>query len=601
MASQAQRAPRAFGSPLFALVVAIAVLYLAREVIIPLALAGLFAFVLAPLVRRLEALRIGRPAATFLSVAIGMAVIVGVGWVAVDQAVSLAGKLPEYKDNITRKLRDLRSAPQGNLGKAAKAIKELESETAGKPRGAAEKPAAAKPPAVDLPTTPLEFIARLGLPLAALLVVIAAVIVISTLMLLQRDDLRDRIVRLGGEGRIHITTQAMDDAAGRVSRYLLTLLVVNICYGAPLGIALYLLGIPNALLWGLLATILRFIPYVGAPAAAVMPITLAFAIADGWGLIAWTIGVIVVLEFIVAYVIEPWLYGSSTGLSPIAIVFAAIFWTWLWGPIGLLLATPLTVCIAVVGRYIPRFSFLSVILGADPVLPPHVRLYQRVRVLEHDEAVDLAEQYVREHGLVAAYEGMLMPALLLAKRDSRNPAADPQQEQDVLDELRRVTEELEERVDEREPAAERATAPAAGASAAAPLPAPAVCLVPARDEADSIAAMMLARAIAPERYLPYIVPHEKLASEVLEEIAAHCDKAVLISAVPPSAAANASYLCKRLRQRFPQLKIVVALWHAEGNFERVAARLRQAGADEVVTRMPEAMERIRLIAPHGAA
>lgn len=595
MASQAQRAPRASGGPLFALVVAVAVLYLAREVIIPLALAVLFAFVLAPLVRRLEALRIGRPAATFLSVAIGMAVVAGVGWVATDQAVSLAGKLPEYKDNITRKLRDLRSPPEGNLGKAAKAIKELESEAAGKP-GKPEKPAAQKPPAVDLPDNPLEFIARLGLPLAALLVVVAAVIVISTLMLLQRDDLRDRIVRLGGEGRIHITTQAMDDAAGRVSRYLLTLLVVNICYGAPLGIALYFLGIPNALLWGLLATILRFVPYVGAPAAAVMPITLAFAIADGWGLIAWTIGVIVALEFVVAYVIEPWLYGASTGLSPIAIVFAAIFWTWLWGPIGLLLATPLTVCIAVVGRYIPRFSFLSVILGADPVLPPHVRLYQRARVLEHDEALELAEQHVRERGLLAAYEEMLMPALLLAKRDSRNLSLDPQHEQDVLGALRRVVEELEERVDER--AAEPA---GAGKAAPAPLPSPAICLVPSQGDADSIAALMLARAIAPERYRPYIVPHEKLASEMLEEIAAHCDKAVLISAVPPSAAANASYLCKRLRQRFPQLKIVVALWHAEGNFERVAARLRQAGADEVVTRIPDAMERIRLIAPHGAA
>ncbi len=595
MASQAQRAPRPGGSPLFALVVAVAVLYLAREVIIPLALAVLFAFILAPLVRRLEALKLGRASATFVAVAIGMSVIVGVGWVAMNQAVSLAGKLPEYKDNITSKLRDLRAPPQGSLGKAAKAIKELENEAAGTPRGAPQKPAAQKPPAMDLPTTPLEFIARLGLPLAALVVVIAAVIVISTLMLLQRDDLRDRIVRLVGEGRIHVTTQAMDDAAGRVSRYLLTLLVVNICYGAPLGVALYLLGIPNALLWGLLATILRFVPYVGAPAAAIMPITLAFAISDGWELIAWTLGVIVVLEFIVAYVIEPWLYGTSTGLSPIAIVFAAIFWTWLWGPIGLLLATPLTVCIAVVGRHIPRFSFLSVILGAEPVLPPHVRFYQRVRTLEHDEALDLAEQFVGAHGLVEAYERMLLPALLLAERDRQRLGVDERQEQEILEQLRRVVEELEEREPEEkvEGKDERKKPPAVAA--------PAVCLVPAHDEADSVAALMLARAIAPELYRPYIVPHEKLAAETLEEIAAHCDKAVLISAVPPAAGANASYLCKRLRQRFPQLKIVVALWHAEGNFERVAARLRHAGADEVVTRMPEAMERIRLIAPHGAA
>lgn len=594
MASQAQSAPRPGASPLFALVVAVAVLYVAREVIIPLALAVLLAFILAPLVRRLEALGLGRAPATVFSVAIGMAVIIGVGWLATNQAVNLAGKLPEYKDNITRKVRDLRSPPQGNLGKAAQAIKELENEASGKPRGAQEKAAEHKPPAMDLPTTPFEFIARLGLPLAALLVVIAAIIVISTLMLLQRDDLRDRIVRLVGERRIHVTTQAMDDAAGRVSRYLLTLLVVNVCYGAPLGVALYFLGIPNALLWGLLGTVLRFIPYIGAPAAAIMPITLAFAISEGWELIAWTIAAIVALEFLVAYVIEPWLYGASTGLSPIAVVFAAIFWTWLWGPIGLLLATPLTVCIAVVGRYIPQFSFLSVILSSGPVLPPHVRLYQRLCALEHDEALDLAEQFTREHGLAAACENMFLPALLLAKRDRLKDALDERHDRFVFDNLRRVLEELEEEKEGNEGQEGK------NEEAPAPVAFPGVCFVPAHDEADALAAMMLSRVMQPELYRLHLLAHEKLAAEILDEVAAHCDKAVLISAVPPSAASNASYLCKRLRQRFPQMKIVVALWHAEGAVERAAARLKHAGADEVVTRLPDAMERIRLIAPHGA-
>jgi hypothetical protein len=392
---------------------------------------------------------------------------------------------------------------------------------------------------------------------------------------------------------MHVTTQAMEDAAGRVSRYLLRLLLVNACYGLPLGIALYFIGIPNALLWGLLGTLFRFVPYIGAPAAALGPLFLAFATSNGWELVAWTLGIIVLLEFLVAYVVEPWLYSESTGLSPIAIVFAAIFWTWLWGPVGLLLATPMTVCIAVIGRYIPTFSFLSVILGADPVLPPQVRFYQRLVALEHDEAYDLAEQFAREHGIAELYDKVLMPALVLAKRDRQRFSLDEKREQFVFDNLLKIVEELEEKHEQegKEPAAE----------APVRTPSPAICLVPAHDDADYIAAAMLARALGPEHYRPHVIPHEKLAAEMLEEISQHCDKAVCISAVPPSAVANASYLCKRLRRRLPQAKILVALWYAEGNPERVKRRLHEAGADEVVVRLPEAIERIRLIAPQGAA
>jgi hypothetical protein len=442
--------------------------------------------------------------------------------------------------------------------------------------------------------TALQLVGKLGGSLLSMLAAGVAVIVLMALLLVQRDDLRDRVIRIVGEAHIHLTTQAMEDAGKRVSRYLLMQLVVNACYGVPLATALYLIGLPNALLWGVLATVLRFIPYLGAAIAAALPILLAFAISEGWAPIAWTIGVIATLEFVTAYVIEPRVYGESTGLSPLAIVFAAIFWTWLWGPIGLLLATPLTVCLAVGGRHIPQLGFFHVLLGVDPVLPPPVRFYQRLVAMEYDEALETAEQHAREHGLIALYDEVVLPALLLAKRDRQRYALDEMHEQFVFQSMRRIVEELEEKA-VAAPADAKPKPPAADTSA------PRICVIPAHDDADFIAALLLGRAIGTEGYQAHVIPHEKLAGEIVEEVAERCESGVCISAVPPSAAANAAYLCKRLRQRFPKQKIVVALWHANANLETVKRRLQGAGADEVVTRLPEAMERVRLIAPQGSA
>jgi predicted PurR-regulated permease PerM len=590
MATHADGAGRSSATPLAAIVVTTAVLYLAREVIIPFALAVLFAFLLAPLARRLEGLRLGRSIAAVLSVALAMAVVAAVGWIAVNQVVSLAGKLPEYKDNITRKLQDLRAPPTGSLGKAAEALKEIE-EAAGD-RSAPPSPAQEqrkKPAQIDLPTTPIEIVAALGVPMAYLLIGAVAIVVITTLMLLQRQDLRDRVVRLVGEGRMHVTTQAIEDAGGRVSRYLLSLLLVNVCYGVPLGLAFWWLGIPNALLWGLLSTLLRFVPYIGAPAAALGPLTLAFAISDGWVLVAWTFAIIVAIDVFIAYVVEPWLYGARTGLSPIAIVFGAIFWTWLWGPIGLLLATPITVSIAVVARYIPRFEFLSVILGAEPVLPPHVRLYQRLVAFEYDEAAELAEEFAREHGTASLYEAVLLPTLVLAKRDRQRLHLDEPRERFLLDSISRMVEEMPE-------GASPETAPKekqAGEQAA-------ICIVPARDDYDHLAGSLLARQLGPEHFSTLMLPQDLLAGEMIDRVAETCDKAVCISAVPPSAAGNASYLCKRLRKRFPAMKIVVAIWMADTNLAHLTQRLRDAGADEVVTRLPDALSQVRLVIPPAA-
>jgi hypothetical protein len=268
-----------------------------------------------------------------------------------------------------------------------------------------------------------------------------AVIVFTILLLLNRENMRDRLVALMGAKHIHVTTQALGEISERVSRYLLMQLLVNSCFGIPFGFALYLIGMPNAALWGLLAIALRFIPYLGAWIAAALPAFVAFAISNDWTMMVWTLGVFLGLELTLVYGVEPWLYGRSTGLSAIAVMAATVFWTWLWGPVGLLLATPLTVCVVVVGRYIPQIGFLNLMLGAEPVLPPGGRLYQRLLSQEFREAAQLAQEYRAEHGEIALYEEMLIPALRLAERDRQEGVLPRSSERSIVEGIQRMLDE----------------------------------------------------------------------------------------------------------------------------------------------------------------
>ena len=532
------------------LLVAAAVLYLARDVLIPLALAILLAFLLAPVVRRLEQWRLGRVLATLVAVAIAFSAIAGIGWIAAQQALELAAQLPEYRANIREKIRAVRAPQEGTIGKAAEAIKELESEAA---------PSSAPLPVTETPASAHAALGELVGPFIKPIATALAVIVFTILMLLNRENMRERLIGLIGARSINVTTRALSEASYRVSRYLYMQLVVNACFGVPFAIALYFIGIPNAMLWGLLGTVLRFIPYAGVWIAVAMPATLAFAIFDGWTQVAWTLGVFFLLELILVNVLEPWLYGRSAGLSAIAIITAAIFWTWLWGPVGLLLATPLTVCVAVMGRYIPEMGYLNVLLGVEPVLSPEARFYQRLIALDQEEASGLAEEYAEEHGIAALYETILIPALSLAESDRHQGALDPARERFVFDTTRQIIEQLG--ADER-----------GHASSAA------VCIIPAHDEADALAGAMLAR----------LVPGAQLlSSESLEGCHTLC-----ISAVPPHAATHAAYLARRMRKRFPKLKIVVALWTSEG-IDKVRPRLLAAGVDEVATGLGRAVAQLR--------
>jgi predicted PurR-regulated permease PerM len=541
-------------SAIIALLVAAAVLYLAKEVLIPVAVAILLSFLLAPAVRRLEQWKLGRVPSTLIVALLGFGAIFGIAGVAGSQAISLGAQLPEYRHNIVQKIHALRHPKHdSNIGKATEAIKDIEKEAAPD-----RPPIPVKESPANAFEATLDFMGPVAKPLAMLI----AVIVFTILILLNRESMRERVIALIGPGRIQVTTKAMAEASYRVGRYLMMQLVVNAMFGIPFGIALYFIGIPNALFFGLLGMVLRFIPYAGVWVAAAMPAILAFAISDGWTPVAWTLGVFFALEALLAYVIEPWLYGKSAGLSPIAIIAAVVFWTWLWGPIGLLLATPLTVCVAVMGRHIPELGFLNLLLGVEPVLSPEERFYQRLIALDHEDAQQLAESHVAAHGIAATFDDVIVPSLTLLEADRRKAALEPARERYVYEHARRIIEELEHN-------------PPADIGGA-------VCIVAARDETDRIAATMASRLIA---------------APVVENAGQKPCKAVLISAVPPGAAHEAGYLARRLRRELPNAKIVVGLWGAAD--ERSRERLTKLGVDVVITRFSEAAEVLRRLAGSG--
>jgi hypothetical protein len=301
--------------------------------------------------------------------------------------------------------------------------------------------------------------------------------------------------------------------------------------------------------------------------------------------VAWVLGVFFALELVLVNFVEPLVYGRSAGLSPIAIIAAALFWTWLWGPVGLLLATPLTVCVAVMGRYVPNMGYLNVILGVEPVLTPQARFYQRLLAMDQDEAEDLAEDFANEKGLLALYDEMVIPALALAEQDRHAHTLEEQRERFIFDTTRDLIEYLEDR---SKPKDEIEAKP----KNVVHRPAPPVCIVPAHDEADQVAALVLARMLEAPEFNPQVISHPLLSAETMDELEKKACKIACISAVPPHAAAHAGHLCKRLKSRFPDLRVLVALWTSESS-DKLKARLRDAGVDQIVARLPEAIATLR--------
>ncbi|TIM13919.1 MAG: AI-2E family transporter [Mesorhizobium sp.] len=420
--SAAMALPRMSLPTVATVVAAVAALYFGREVFLPIAIALLLTFALAPLVSALKRVGIPRLPAVIASVLGAFTVLALFSFIVATQVSELAQNIPLYQSNILTKVRSLKETGVGGgvIARLSEAIERVGQEL---DRQETSPPAADQPRREPVPVEiiarerPLQVLQNLIGPLISPLASAGLIVVVVIFMLLEREDLRDRFIRLVGYGDLHRTTEALQEAGKRVGRYLLMQLVVNIVYAIPVTAGLWVLGIPNALLWGLLALALRFVPYIGPIIGALLPLFLALAVAPGWSLVLWTAGLFVTMEMITGNIVEPWLYGSRTGLSPLAIIVAAIFWTWLWGPLGLVLSTPLTVCLVVLGRHVPQFEFLDVLFGNEPVLEPHARLYQRLLAGDPEEATDHAEEMLEEKYLFEFYDKVAIAALLLGEQD----------------------------------------------------------------------------------------------------------------------------------------------------------------------------------------
>ena len=583
--------PRSF--LVIAVGVAIALLYFGREIFIPVALAFVLSFLLTPLVSWFQKLHIGRVPAVLAVMALCLAMTVFLGWRVGAQLVEITAHLPEYRTNIERKIRALRSHNNAPILQATNTVQQLNKQLTG-PGQPGSKGDGSRPPIPVQVTRPPASVFQelrdlLG-PLAGSVETAGLVIIFVTFMLINWEDLRSRLIRLGGQGRLSVVTQAMEEASQGLSRYLLLQFLVNSCYGCIFGTALYFIGVPHALLWGALATALRFVPYIGVWIACAFPIAMAVAVFPGWKHALFVFAIFVALEIITANAVEPWLYGSHAGITPFAILVAAVFWATLWGPVGLVLSVPLTLCLILVGRYVPQMSFLEVLLGDAPPLRPEENYYQRLLATDQDEATELAHSYLEGKSLQNVYESLLVPALRLAEEDRHTGVIDDRVADFVAQSTRELIEDL----------AERYSAEPRSSGVETYLNNPnfvhaSIVSIPARDQADELVATMLAQLLQKAGAQNVRALSIDTVENMLTQVEHGQFGIVCISALPPFAVGQARSLCKRLHGRFPDLALVVGLWGFAGGVPKAQERIGTACTDAVCTNFSEAFFQIQKV------
>jgi len=593
-------------------VTAVAALYFGREVFLPIAIALLLTFALAPVVSALKRVGIPRIIAVIASVLGAFAALGLFSFIIAGQVSELAQNIPAYQTNILEKIHSLKQTgvEGGIISRLSKVIERVGQEIN---QQDPSPPAADNPKREPVPVEivarerPLQVLQNLVGPLISPLASAGLIIIVVIFMLLEREDLRDRFIRLVGYGDLHRTTQALQDAGTRVGQYLLMQLVVNIVYAIPIAIGLWILGIPNALLWGLLALALRFVPYIGPVIGALLPLFLALAVAPGWSLLLWTAGLFVVMEMVTGNIIEPWLYGSRTGLSPLAIIVAAIFWTWVWGPLGLVLSTPLTVCLVVLGRHVPQFEFLDVLFGNEPVLEPHARLYQRLLAGDPDEATDHAEEMLEEKYLVEFYDKVAIPALLLGEQDRvRGVMGDQQRRQVAASALTLVAnldESAQEEADEEDDPADGAKADSGKEATAeakdnegeedTELPdgtGISVLCAGGRGELDDAAAAMLAQVLEVQGATASKASFADMEPASIRGLELGAVDTVVVGFLNRDSVKHARFLVRRLKRARPALRVGIVFWSETGNDDKeVAAKLASdINADFVANGMVDA-------------
>jgi predicted PurR-regulated permease PerM/serine phosphatase RsbU (regulator of sigma subunit) len=586
------------------LAAAVAALYFLREIFIPIALAVLLSFMLGPAVTKLRRWGVGRITATTLVVALAGMLIAGLTTVVAFQVIDLADNITQYQTNLVAKIRALRNTPgeQGVVERTSQLIENLSEELADATEPAEPAQAERRPIPVEIHApkpSPIDLIARVVGPLLSPVATAGVVIVFVIFILLYREDLRDRIIRLVSSGDLQRTTEAMSKAGERVSRYLLMQLVVNATYGLPIGIGLFFIGVPNPVLWALLATLLRFIPYAGPVIAASFPIALSFAVDPSWTTPLLTVGLFLGIELISNNIVEPWLYGASTGISSVAIIVAAVFWTWLWGPIGLLLSTPLTVCLVVMGQYVPQLRFLDVMLGNAPVLPPPARFYQRLLAQDPDEAAEIAEEFIAERGsLEALYDELILPALAMAERDRQRGSLTGEHLTALEDAARAI---IEDYADWQPPAettrseAAQPPEPAAASVQSAPITETVLC-VGGRSLPDELAAAMLAQLLHRRGFRVARSAAATLERNELPSVSGAPVRILAICSVHSSAILQIRRIVRRLRPRLGGARIVACVLNGQLGEQSASEAMGATTADLAAATLADAVAQVERLA-----
>jgi predicted PurR-regulated permease PerM len=571
---------------LASVILVVAALYWAQKILIPIALAVLLAFILSPLIVALQRRRVGRITSVLLVVTLAFAILAGAGLIITREMNGLVAELPKHEQNIKNKIAQLRETGKGTIFEnVQRIIQDLTQEFARGNDGA--KDDEPPPTVVRIESSGLSRLQAAAGPVAELAADTALVVILVIFLLVQREDMRNRLVRLVAHGSLISTTRALDEASRRISRYLLSQVLINAGFGLLLSMCLFAIGVPYAFLWGFLAGLLRFIPYVGTWAAAALLMVFSFVIFPQWSRPILVLGSFLALELVTANAIEPLVFGHNTGISSLALLVAAAFWTWLWGPIGLILSTPISVCLVVLGKYVSGLEFFDVLLGDQPALDTPIRYYQRLLARDQDEAADLVEEYVQNHPVESIYDAVLVPALVLAKRDKERGELDNDDEQFILTVTRELLEDLDSTQRGHQDTGARQVE-----GAAAERPKAWVIGCPVLDAEDELALHMFRLLLEPAGYEVEVFPSAVLTAELIARIGQENAPLVCLAALPPGGLTKVRYLCKQLHREIPSLKILVGRWGSAETAGQTADRLKAAGAQLVATTLVESRNQV---------
>ena len=551
----------------------VAALYFARAFLEPLAIAGFVAFILTPLVRLLTRKRVPRVLATSLSLGSAAILVAVVGWLFVGQLESFSEHLPEYRANLRDKIADFRASYGHSLERASSTVRELGDELT---QGQEATTAAHAQPATSADTG-LQLLQDLAGSLAVLATTAAFVLLLSWIMLLRWDDLQERLLELAGRTDLDITTRASAEASRKVTTYFRKQLLVNLTYGTVIGFLLAGIGVPNPLVWGILGGLLRFVPYLGAWIATSAPVLFSLASSTGWSQAWMAAAVLVVVELITSSVVEPWVYGVSTGVSPLALLVSAAFWTWIWGPVGLVLSTPLTVCLLVAGKHFAGLRFIEILVGDQPAMPEPARLYRRLLADDQDDAWEILRNRAARDGEATAADELLLPALGFAGQAVREATIDPERRDRIATVAHALAGELGDA---------RQESPAVALRKAPPI----LCLG-ARDAFDAVGARLLAAELVRRGWPVSVEGESKLVGEVVERIEEDGTSVVCISSVRPTQFLHLRSLCKRILLTDPKVQVVLGLWGEDLQRTDLEQRLTASPRVHIVRTITDAVER----------